>query len=105
MVKFGETRKEELRLSHCGDSTHPDDPDKYRGVTPLCDAVGERGKKISFTLFAASAGERVGQRSVAGVSSSQRSKPMFIWTETRLSSKNRSYRSLFDFVFSAPELE
>jgi hypothetical protein len=35
-------------------------------------------KKMNFTLFAASAGERVGQRSVVGVSGGLRSKPMII---------------------------
>jgi len=36
-------------------TTYPDDPDKYRGVTPLSDCVALRGleKKNILTLFAA----------------------------------------------------
>jgi hypothetical protein len=53
--------------------THPDE------APPVCPSLrlrrieGRKKRKLGFTLFAALAGERVGQRSVAGVSCSRRS--------------------------------
>jgi len=73
----------DLNDVHCmAAMTHPDE------APPVCPSLRlrriegrKRENKMGFTLFAAQAGERVGQRSVAGVSRSQRSKPMFVYTE------------------------
>ena len=58
-------------------TTHPD---KAPPVAPLSASrkEGLKKHKMSFTLFAASAGERVVGRSLDRVSLGQRSKPMFI---------------------------
>jgi hypothetical protein len=74
-----------LRVLKSGDSEGGNDvnlaqtthPDEAPPVGPLSNFVAKRAKKILNPLCGV-AGERVGQRSVAGVSLRQRSKPMFI---------------------------
>ena len=63
-----------ILLTYIGD----DSPRRGCARHPSLRFAHRGDKKMRSTLFAALAGERVGQRSVAGVSRSRRSKPMSI---------------------------